>query len=44
MLVSAGGRERTEAEWSGLLSQGGFLLRQVHPAGPTSAVLEATPA
>jgi hypothetical protein len=44
MLVSAGGRERTEAEWRALLAEGGFHLCQVHPAGPTSAVIEASPA
>jgi len=44
MLVSAGGRERTESEWRALLAEGGFDLRQVHPAGPTSAVIEAWPA
>jgi len=43
MLVSAGGRERTEAEWGALLAQAGFRLRQVHPAGPASAVIEASP-
>jgi hypothetical protein len=44
MLVSAGGRERTESEWRALLAEGGFHLRQVHPAGPTSSVIEASPA
>ena len=44
MLVSAGGRERTESEWRALLAEGVFNLRQVHPAGPTSAVIEAWPA
>ena len=44
MLVSAGGRERTESEWRALLAEGGFHLCQVHPAGPTSAVIEASPA
>ena len=44
MLVSAGGRERTESEWRALLAEGGFDLRQVHPAGPMSAVIEAWPA
>jgi hypothetical protein len=44
MLVSAGGRERTESEWRTLLADGGFALHQVHPAGPTSAVIEACPA
>ena len=44
MLVSAGGRERTESEWRALLAEGGFQLCQVHPAGATSAVIEASPA
>ena len=44
MLVSAGGRERTESEWRALLAEGEFDLRQVHPAGPMSAVIEAWPA
>jgi O-methyltransferase/methyltransferase family protein len=44
MLVSPGGRERTESEWSALLAEGGFKLHQVHPAGPTAAVIEAWPA
>ena len=44
MLVSAGGRERTEAEWRALLLDGGFHLSAVHPAGPRSAVIEASPA
>jgi hypothetical protein len=44
MLVSAGGRERTESEWRALLAEGGFDLHQVHPAGPTSSVIEAWPA
>ena len=43
MLVSAGGRERTESEWRALLAEGGFRLCQAHPAGPTSAVIEASP-
>ncbi len=44
MLVSAGGRERTESEWRALLTDGGFHPCRVHPAGPTSAVIEASPA
>jgi len=44
MLVSAGGRERTEPEWRALLAEGGFHLCKVHPAGPTAAVIEASPA
>jgi hypothetical protein len=43
MLVSAGGRERTESEWRALLAEGGFALSRVHPAGPTSSVIEASP-
>jgi hypothetical protein len=43
MLVSAGGRERTESEWRALLAAGGFKLHQVHPAG-LAAVIEAGPA
>lgn len=44
MLVSAGGRERTEAEWRALLAEGGFHLSTVHPTGPNSAVIVASPA
>ena len=44
MLVSAGGRERTEPEWRAVLAEGGFRLCQVHAAGPTAAVVEASPA
>lgn len=40
MLVAAGGRERTRAEWDELLRAGGFELRRVHPARSV-AVLEA---
>ena len=43
MLVSAGGRERTESEWRALLAEGGFRLCEVHPAG-RAAVIEASPA
>jgi hypothetical protein len=42
MLVVAGGRERTRAEWEALLAAGGFsLVRVVDTLGPLS-VLEAT--
>jgi hypothetical protein len=44
MMVSLPGKERTEPEWRALLAEGGFELRHVHPAGPTSAVNEAWPA
>lgn len=43
MLVSAGGRERTEAEWASLLEAGGFRLVGVTPATASSYVLEAVP-
>jgi hypothetical protein len=43
MLVSAGGRERTESEWRALLAEGRFRLCEVHRAGPPAAVIEASP-
>jgi hypothetical protein len=43
MLVSAGGRERTEAEWEALLAAGGFRLVATAQASASSAVLEAVP-
>jgi hypothetical protein len=43
MLVSAGGRERTESEWSDLLAASGFRLQGTTRASVTSHVLEATP-
>lgn len=44
MLVSAGGRERTDTEWRALLSQSGFRLQQVVPATANSHLLVALPA
>lgn len=44
MLVSAGGRERTETEWRALLSESGFRLEQVLPATANSHLLAALPA
>lgn len=44
MLVSAGGRERTEPEWNALLAAGGFKLLNVARATANSHVLEAAPA
>ena len=44
MLVSAGGRERTESEWRALLAEGRFRLCEVHRAGAGAAVIEASPA
>lgn len=44
MLVSAGGRERTEAEWTALLEETEFRLESIVPAGPGRAVIDAVPA
>ena len=43
MLVSAGGRERTEPEWRSLLGAAGFALDAVVAAGPGRCVLAADP-
>jgi O-methyltransferase domain/Dimerisation domain len=43
MLVSAGGRERTEEEWRSLLTSGGLELVSVTRATPTRHVIEARP-
>ncbi len=43
MLVSAGGRERTEQEWIALLTAGRFRLERAIPASANSHVLEAVP-
>jgi hypothetical protein len=43
MLVSAGGRERTEAEWRALLANGGFHLERITPASPANHIIEAVP-
>lgn len=43
MLVSAGGRERTEVEWRSLLDTAGFRVDAVVPAGPGRSVLDAVP-
>ena len=44
MLVSAGGKERTEREWNELLAAGGFRLAQTVRSSASSHVLEAEPA
>ncbi len=41
MLVSAGGRERTEAEWKQLLSEGGLTFVGATRATPNKHVIEA---
>ena len=43
MLVSAGGRERTEAEWSALLTAGGFAVAAASRAATNKHVIEAVP-
>jgi SAM-dependent methyltransferase len=44
MLVAVGGRERTHAEWSNLLSRAGFRLARVLPTATPLSVIEAVPA
>lgn len=43
MLAATGGRERSEAEWRGLLEQAGFRLAAVHPVGTDVGIVEARP-
>jgi O-methyltransferase domain len=43
MLASAGGRERTEPEWAGLLTGSGFQLVRTTQATPNLHVIEALP-
>jgi ubiquinone/menaquinone biosynthesis C-methylase UbiE len=43
MLVSLGGRERTEAEFRDVLAQAGFRLTQVIPTSAGKSVIEAVP-
>jgi hypothetical protein len=43
MLVLTGGRERTEAEYRGLLRAAGFALERTIPTATAFTVLEATP-
>jgi hypothetical protein len=43
MLVSLGGRERTEAEMRDMLAQAGFRLTQVIPTSAGKSVIEAVP-
>jgi O-methyltransferase domain len=44
MLVSAGGKERTEHEWSELVAAGGFRLARTAHSSASSHVLVAEPA
>jgi hypothetical protein len=43
MLVSAGGRERTEGEWRNVLSSAGFRLERTTRGSASTHVLEAVP-
>jgi SAM-dependent methyltransferase len=43
MLVSEGGRERTEAEWAALIDAGGYNFLRASRATANSHVIEATP-
>ena len=43
MLVSAGGKERTQAEWAALLARGGLRLKRAMRATANSYVIEALP-
>jgi hypothetical protein len=43
MLVTLGGRERTEAEFRDMLAQAGFRLTQVIPTSAGKSVIEAVP-
>jgi hypothetical protein len=43
MLVSPGGRERTEPEWEALLAASGFELVGTTPASASSTIIEAVP-
>jgi hypothetical protein len=43
MLVSAGGRERTEAQWRSLFEASGLRLESVTPASPNSYAIVGAP-
>jgi hypothetical protein len=42
LMLSLGGRERTELEWRALLADGDFELRETRPA-PFGSLIEAAP-
>jgi hypothetical protein len=44
MVLTAGGRERTAAEFAELLSQVGFELQRIRPTSGTLSIIEASPA
>ena len=43
LVMTSGGRERTEAGFRSLLAAAGFRLERVIPAGPTASLIEAVP-
>ena len=43
MLVYAGGRERTAAEYRDLLTSTGFAMKRILPTGSALSIIEATP-
>jgi O-methyltransferase domain len=43
LVLSAGGRERTEEEYAQLLSAAGFKLERVIPTSSTASLIEAVP-
>ena len=43
MLVYAGGRERTEAEYRDLLMSAGFSMKRIVPTASAISIIEATP-
>lgn len=44
MLAVTGGRERSEAEWSSLVSSAGFEIVRINAvAGPTTSIIECVP-
>jgi hypothetical protein len=43
LVLAPGGRERTEAEFSALLSEASFSLRQVFPATGLTSIIESWP-
>jgi len=44
MLVYAGGRERTEAEFRALLASAGFALTRMIPTSCPISIIDAAPA
>ena len=43
MMAIATGKERSLAQWTALLSQGGFVIKAVHPTRGQVSIIEAIP-